>query len=684
MFHRSSAHRPLNAFQLASLAAAIAWLGTSCADGRTPSNGDGGSVDASTDGASDLGTHPSDILSVAIEPATAILTSSDGSMPTQTFTAIGTRRDGATMSLATGQWELDRLSIGSVHSADGIFTASGLIGGTGTITFTDVGAGGVPLVATASITVNLQRVIVGEGATSETVTRFDSTPAVEDVTRSANIVYPLDKVVMPQNVYPANIQWTRGVAGEAFRVTLSKPHMQVTGYVAYSGLSFGRNWLVDIHAWRALAQTDPDDDVTIKVDRYQPSPAAVITGNEVRMRFARAALTGSIYYWNIAAGRIERIDDGAGEHSDFLPHPPVARDGNRCVGCHSVSNSGRYMAGRLGGGDNIGGVFDLTTDLTADPAPTVWPLHVAPDSVHWWFSSWSPDDSRLIVEQNLAIGLIDPNTGATISPLGVALPTSRTTHPSWSHDGNNIAVTTNTNDWGGNNTAGDIALIPYTGADTFGAMHVIHAGDSLTGGSADSYPTYAPDSIHIAFAHGTGSRSESATSALYYMKDDGSDVVRLDNACGGTTTLDNYQPRFSPFIAGGYFWMSFLSKRDYGNSIVGTAGANRQQIWVAGIAVDPTSPGDPSAVAYWLPGQDTTSQNIAAYWAPRPCRVDGEACSVGSECCGGDCRPGEDGAPVCAPPPAEDCRDEGQTCSSSADCCEPFTCFGHVCVRAPT
>lgn len=656
----------------------------SCANGRTPSTGDGGNGDASTDGSSDLGTHPSDVLSVVIEPSTVTLTSIDGATPTQTFTAIGTRRDGTSMPLTTGEWELDALSLGSIHSANGTFTASGLIGGSGTVTFTDVGAQGIGLSATASVTVNLERIVMGEGATTDTPARFDSTTPVDDATRSANVVYPLQNAVMPQNVYPANVQWTRANSGDAFRITLAKSHIRVVGYVAYSGLEFGMNWLVDVNAWRALAQTDPDDDVVIKVDRYTPSPLAVINGNEVRMRFARAALTGSIYYWNIAAGRIERIDDGAGEHSDFLPHPPVARDGERCVGCHSVSNSGRYMAGRLGGSDNVGGIFDLTTDLTGDPAPTVWPVTIAPDSVHWWFSSWSPDDSRLIVEQNLALGLIDPNSGATISPLGVPLPTANTTHPSWSRDGNNIAVTTNTNAWGGANTRGDIALVPYSGSDTFGAMHVIHEGDSLPNGSADSYPSFAPDSIHIAFAHGTGSRSESETSSLYYMKDDGSDVVRLDNACGGASTLDNYQPRFSPFVAGGYYWLSFLSKRDYGNSRVGTAGAERQQIWVAAIAVDPPAPGDPSAVAYWLPGQDTTSQNIAAYWAPRPCRVDGETCTVGSECCGGDCRPGDDGTPVCAPPPEEECREEGQTCSTSADCCDPFTCFGHVCVRAPT
>ncbi|MBK8172177.1 MAG: hypothetical protein IPK60_17790 [Sandaracinaceae bacterium] len=628
--------------------------------------------------------HASDVLSVVIDPMTATLTSVDGATPTQEFHAIGTRRDGTTTVLATGNWSIDTLALGNVHSALGTFSANGLIGGTATISFSDFGAGGVALNAVAQVTVALERTSMGPGATSSTAAHFALAARVVDATASANIVYPLDHAVMPQNVFPANVQWTRGAMNDEFRITLKKSHITVTAYVGYSTSTFGLNWLVDTAAWRAIAQTDTDEEMSIDVDRLVASSGSVVPTTPVHVKFARAALTGSIYYWNIAAGRIERIDDGAGEHSEFLPHPPVANDGARCVGCHSVSNSGRYMAGRLGGSDNIGAIFDLTTDLTADPAPTVWPTRVAPDSVHWWFSSWSPDDTRLIIEQNLRIGLLDPMTGMTIATTGTPLPISSTTHPNWSRDGNNIAVTANANAWGGENTTGDIALIPYLGPDMFGAMHVIHSGTSLPGGSADSYPSYAPDSTHIAFAHGSGSRSDNATSSLYYMKDDGSGTVRLDNACGGATTNNNYQPRFSPFTAGGYYWMSFLSKRSYGNTRVGTNVANLQQIWVAGISLTAADGADPSAVAYWLPGQDPHSRNIAAYWAPRPCRPDGDSCDVGSECCGGDCRPGPGGALVCAPPPEENCRIEGQTCSTDADCCESLTCFGHVCVRPPT
>ena len=155
-------------------------------------------------------------------------------------------------------------------------------------------------------------------------------------------------------------------------------------------------------------------------------------------------------------------------------------------------------------------------------------------------------------------------------------------------------------------------------------------------------------------------------------------MVRMDAANGDSTT--NFQPRFSPFQGGGYFWLSFLSRRDYGNEVVGTRGTDLQQIWVTAIRVDAAPGEDPSSVPYWVAGQRTNTRNISAYWAPRPCREDGDSCSVGSECCGGDCRPGDDGALVCSPPPPERCRMVDETCSTDEDCCDGLFCTQRVCL----
>lgn len=617
----------------------------------------------------DVGETPT-VVSLSVVPEMAEVTSVDGSMPEQDFDVEATYSDGSTGPVTGALFAIDPLSLGDIDAVSGTFVANGLIGGTATITATVDG-----MAANATITVRLERTIYGPGATPDTATLFDAAPVMDDA-RRAGLVYPLDGAVVPQNVYPADVQWLVGATGDAFRVTLEKPSAIVRAYLVDDG-SLGNHWLVDTPAWRAIAQTDPDDVASITVDRIDSATSEHIAGSAISLRFARAALTGSVYYWDIARGRIVRIDDGTADRVEFMPNPQLG-----CVGCHAVSPSGRYMAGRLGGGENTGTVYDLTTDLTGNPPPTIFPV----STLNWWFSSWSPDETRLVVSQLEGGGanqmaIYDPIAGTQVAVTGT-LPNNMT-HPAWSPDGSQIAYVTNIggSEWGGANTLGDIAVIDVTGPDTFGGTTVLQRGADLAAdmppGNASSYPSWSPDSEHIAFAHGNGSRSETHQSALYLMNRDGSNVVRMDAATPG---IVDYQPRFSPFEQGGYYWMSFLSKRDYGNTIVGTRGANRQQIWVTAIRTDAAPGEDPSSPPYWISGQNTASQNISAYWAPRPCRPDGESCTVGSECCGGDCRPDDDGELVCSPPPPERCRVEGETCGSTDDCCEGLECFGNVCI----
>ena len=150
----------------------------------------------------------------------------------------------------------------------------------------------------------------------------------------------------------------------------------------------------------------------------------------------------------------------------------------------------------------------------------------------------------------------------------------------------------------------------------------------------------------------------------------------------GPDGASGYWPNFSPFDVGGYYWLAFYSRRDYGNAQAGTRGVHRRQIWVTAISDHPTTGTDPSSVPYWLPGQSAASENMSAYWAPAACRTNGIACRVGSECCSGACMPAADGTYRCMSTMAA-CRPSGATCATAADCCTPLMCAGNVCLPSP-
>lgn len=630
--------------------------------------GDTAGTDGSTEPPRDGGPDGARALTaITLDPPQLELTSRDGDQPEARFSVLGRYSDGSEAPVTFGaRFSFEPLLVGHVAQTTGQFRASGRVGGAGTLRVEVASTSGT-LSAEASVRVHLERTLLGPGTDASTPGRFAS-PSAADPARAAGLVYPLDGVVMPQNVYPAHFQWERGAPGDLFRVRLEKPSITLTAYVAHTGQGFGNDWLPEESAWRSLAQTDPEAPVTVRLDRLEAASGEVVEDPPITLRFVEAALSGSIYYWDISAVRIVRIDDGTARREAFMPSPPLG-----CVGCHSVSRSGRYMAGRFGGDDNIGGTFDLTRDLTGNPPPTLFPVNQG--SIRWWFSSWSPDDRRLIASTQESstprLRLVDPFAGTYLEPGGHPLPAG--THPEWSPDGTTIAFTANNDWWGGGNTTGDITLIPVTGPDTFGEPLRIHEGAAMPGaipeGNADSYPTWSPDSQWIAFAHGTSSRSENGAAALYLMRRDGSGLMRLSRASGGPTARDTFQPKFSPFTQGGYFWLSYLSRRPYGNAERGTAGSHRPQVWISAVRINPAPGEDPSEVGYWLPGQDTRSANISAFWAPRACRADGEACTVASECCGGDCRPDEAGALVCSPAlPA--CGELGAACVDNGDCCD--------------
>lgn len=641
----------------------------------------------------DARINASPLTSLEVTPALSETVVQNGVAMPVPFVAVGTHEDGTRDSAFLVMWSVGSSLLGTI-SGTGVFTPNGQVGGSVQIVAEVMTASGM-LRATATLRVRIESQTSVGAVDAPTIAMMESaTPGAEP---APSLLYPLDQVVMPQNVFAPDVQWApTGGATDVIRIRLSKPSVQVTAYIVPASADYRmHHWLVDRDGWRALTDSDLASPITLTITRWNAATSQLTNTASRTLQISRGAISGALYYWSVQQGRVMRINPAAGMAEQV-------NAGSGCVACHSVSRDGRYLAASLEN-DVIGGVFDLTSS----PAT---PTFTSSPERRFTFSTFSPDSTRMLVNKinpdgsgswtdARRLALMDPRTGNELVATG--LPATPLTMADWSPDGSGLAVITNITSMFNRSDIyerGDLALMPALGGDSFGAVTLLHAGASLAsapeGGESDMHPTWSPDSNLIAFAHGTEGRATQGGSviaeyfpgALYLTTRAGGAAMRLDHANGGSAGTQSYWPTFSPFItltpdAGGrYYWLAYFTPQAYGNHPPASS-PPPSQIWVTAIDASPTAGTDPSHVPYWLPGQDTSQHNIDAHWTALACRANGTDCASSSECCSGVCLSPSAGAPsVCTPPPATSCRVEGSSCGGSGDCCAGLTCVGNACV----
>jgi hypothetical protein len=250
----------------------------------------------------------------------------------------------------------------------------------------------------------------------------------------------------------------------------------------------------------------------------------------------------------------------------------------------------------------------------------------------------------------------------------------------------------------------EIDMLNFNAKTTTFSTKVKLVGDTNTSNLL-GWPSFTPDSKFVVYDHHSSTSSEGISygtwggqrSALE-MVDTNTKAVYMINALNGLDANSqpylpfgaddenrNFEPNVLPLAAGGYFWVVFTSRRQYGNTInsaeTGTYGQDiRKKLWVAAIDINPTPGTDPSHVPFYLPGQEAPAGNMRGFWVLDPCEQNGNACDSGDECCNGFCRQvtASDGGTenVCVPPPGG-CSHEYEKCTTSSDCCDP----GESCIN---
>ncbi|NVB39392.1 PD40 domain-containing protein [Pseudenhygromyxa sp. WMMC2535] len=645
-------------------------------------NGDGVGLDEAGDG-SDDGLDAGDgadsglildmpdepaFIDLQIDPPAVVIEVVDGVIPEQIdFSAIVTNNlDEEYQVDGNGVWSWDRLDIAELDPGPGALTATGLLGGKGTLSFTYEG-----LEATADVTVKLSYTIdeIGDPLA------LGMLDAASTADPSLSLLYPYNNTVFPRGLLGPTVQWNGGNDADVYKIHAESSTFELDWYGTAANPSRWDFPALPEDMWLKLTDST-EGDITFEIRRYDG-----VTAYTTPVQFwtiAPANLAGTIYYWAVNQGDVLRIKPGEAAPEQFLQKPA----GAGCLACHSVSTDGSTIVTAQDMSGYPWAAFDPEGTNTFDAAG---------GAGYSAFQAVSPDGAYVLWGQSNGSFYAQPNSWMALSTkdsVGVLaqlfVETGYPVHPAWSHDGTKVAYGVRTD---GNWLDFVNATLWVADVDlnqpAFSNHKQIVANDATR--PTVSYPTWSPDSEWLAFGRSTQARTRGANGELWMVRADGSEPVRIDNANGfghiaDAQTAANYEPTFVPVASGGYYWLVFVSERQYGNTLTDQAVATRtKQLWVTAIDPNAAAGTDPSHPAFWLPGQELGNNNMRGYAALDACREIGQDCEAGYDCCSGYCveaEPGvfacDDEVPMCSP--------MGSVCETSADCCdEDADCIGGYC-----
>jgi hypothetical protein len=499
-------------------------------------------------------------------------------------------------------------------------------------------------------------------------------------------LYPYDKTVFPRGILAPTLQFG-GAAPDAVWVHISFTEMTYDGYFGASTAPLGGGQVALPSAtWIALeAMATASDTVSVSVTK--------ISGGQVSgpitesWTIAQGEARGTIYYetynsqilGGIGSVGIMKIQPGA-------TTPTAVKSGCGNV-CHTASSDGSTLVSASG----FAGINSVSYDLKNNPITTLFanPQQTfayggiynngafAMSATH--YRTWLGGPSRLY----------NTTTGANIPAPGWDGTITNAGTSSFSPDGNHIAFNHEDTDNGAGHT---LATMDFAVAN--------HGFSGLTDLVTDAahtlaWPAWTPDSLSLVYHAGSSPLFETdgvndagvpTTGDVFWVDVATRQSARLDALDGYSSGAASYLPANDPNLSfaptvlpeavGGYFWVVFTSHRSYGNTSPSQDNDDvNGKLWVSAIDINATPGTDRSHPAFFLSGQELTSDNLRGFWVLDPCQEAGRACTGGDQCCQGFCR-AVGGAYQCVAPP-NTCSNDGERCTTASSCCNS----GDLCIN---